>query len=546
MTTPMPDDQTPVVQAMPPSNADTASSQDAGTGQAEADIKPNRWQQLGAFIRGASDKSAVGIPGVISEDPGWLARRAETELQGLKDSGQPKISADQANKMYPGMPEPFNEPVDPNVAKMQYDWQQKRQANAEWAARGGEAPWTQGAVGIAAGFVDPANIALGVATGGLSRVAGVASGVRNIFLQNLAINAVLGAGGYAQEKSEHQNPSAGEAASGAVEGAVGGTLFHYAASGLGNLLRSGLDAIRRTPPDIVQSNLRTVLTQVSENARPDVSTGQREVNLRAAGSRELPSPVSVADTAKVPFYGAKDSTGQSVPLSSFDAGPGLTLTRDSGRANSLAGNPGGSPGRIGEFRAPEGKYLDLEQANTSPEIKSFVDEIAKRADVPVPESTTAKDFITHLEGQAGIGNTPADILSQAQEIAKEQGYAGYRFMDDGGSGSQPVDHLHVFDSSLSPTREMEANPVYTPQISSSERLEDLKSQTGEEAKSIYSPEQAQEIHDFHHEKPLNAEAIHPEYMDPVVQEIHDTAMQLLQEWAMSLYSNVLLAVKVKF
>jgi hypothetical protein len=104
----------------------------------------------------------------MSDEPGALMRR---RVQGQMEDelvrrGASKITAAEANERFPGMPVAFKEDEFPEVAQLKWDDHQRRLKLAEWSDRGGGSPWgSELAVGLLGGFLDPLNLAVGVATG---------------------------------------------------------------------------------------------------------------------------------------------------------------------------------------------------------------------------------------------------------------------------------------------------------------------------------------------------------------------------------------------
>ncbi len=95
-----------------------------------------------------------------------------------------------------------------------------------------------------------------------------------------------------------------------------------------------------------------------------------------------------------------------------------------------------------------------------------------------------------------IGNYPADILAKAQEIAKKQGFSGYRFPGEAGE----ADHIHVFDPA-EPHAVHPVDAIDSPSMTTDQRSQGLKDSTALETKSYYDPATEKEIHDFRHGSP---------------------------------------------
>lgn len=522
MTDPAPD-QEPVVAVAPQAPAQgnlneppvpqPAAREDMATsGEESQSIHATRGEQAAAFFKQAITQGPIG----------WMGEAIKEKDAHLYDqfASTPKLTPEEANKQYPGMPEAFSKPIDPGVAKLQFERFSKLQSIQNWAASGGPAPFTQFGVSLGAGFVDPVNIAVTLMTGGLSKAVGLGQGIKAVVAQNLLANTALGAAEYAAEKEGHLNPDFGGSVEGVLKSTLVGVGIHYSAAAIARAFKSGIDSVRNTPKDLVDQNVRTVMAQQEAGFKHDVSYGQAEATARARGDIEgqTSSLRFNPETSQGTLYAARDGQGRSVDLNGKELGPGTSLTKNGGTANSAASVPGGESGLVGRFEIPaETKLLDLEQSTYSDEAQALIQAIGKEFEINVD---TVKDQPLDNFLQVVDDKLPPGALETVQKIAQSMGYEGFKFQDG----------AHLFNHEATPTETMRANPDAVPQSNEASRLEAYQQTTEPEKSQVYTPEQEQEIHTFRHGPPLNA-GFTPEYMDPIVQETYDSARAKLDQWA---------------
>jgi hypothetical protein len=502
------------------------------SGEAEKDIVPSTASRWKTVIDQTSDKLPIGLPG--SESPGAFVRaKVQMDLEAQqRDNGVLKVPAEQLNKQYPGLPRPFNEAMYPAVADLIYSDFQRRQKLSEWSARGGGSPTgSEFLTGLAGGFLDPVNLSLGIMTGGAASALGVPASVGSIFAQNLAVNAATGLPTYLQEKKERQDVSLGDAAKQAVEGAVGGTLFHYGLHALFSpieTLKKASDIVRRTPEDIRAQNLRTVVEQHEAGLVPNLEAQSVALTSRLAGdTRGVDNPYVHGDInhpSELTYYAGKTASGAPVETQAF--GPGLYGEADGARINNQVSNPGGGdPGHIAELNVENGqKFLNLDQPASTPEaqkvIKSLESALGFDFKETFPEDATLKEIIRDVNAQVLDGHLPEDTHQSIQDVVKAQGYDGYQFINDT-IPDRPSHGLMLFDQNHPISGEFKANPEITPVLGDAERLRIKQAQETSGTASVNSnPEIDRQLRVFQDQASLNST---PEYMDPFVKEMSDSA-----------------------
>lgn len=524
----------PVQALNPPSVPLNTRSEDLVSGVQEKEIIPTTTQKIGAVLGLTSDKSAFGIPfpGLADESPGALLRaRAESLANDeAQQKGVARISPDEANKRFPGMPVSFNEPVNPFVAELQYNSQKHREKMQEWASRGTPLPWgVETAVGIAGGVFDPVNLMSMYLTGGASKALGLSRTVLSTFGENLAINAATGVISYKQEKQEHQDVSLSDAAQQAVFGAVGGTALHYAAGAVFRALNGAADHIRRTPKDIQEQNLKSAMAQHESGSVIDITPSNIEVSSRARGDMEgqrsqyrfTPSE----HPSDRPYYAAQGSDG--IPADYLNLGPGIQAVDDGMVANNRISVEGGKVAQMDV--PPDAKMLDIEQPASSMDQK-FIQELEKKSDIKIDiqQGESIKDVLSRLGQMAESGDAPHDILSQVQDLAKTEGYSGYKYvLGDEASGTQK-NGIHLFDENHQPTDISIGDPALTPTRSGSDIEAQNQRMNDPAASKYHTAETEKAIHDYKHESSLNST---PDYMDPIIKEQYESTLAMLDEMA---------------
>lgn len=513
MTDPVPDQQpaTPTVAPTMPGPAAGSFQHLNTSGEAGDALHPSWAQEMLARFKQSQDPSTTDeflyehAPEIVK---GATMGYAEIPIV------LPKISAEEANKRYPGMPQAFSEPIDPDVARSQYDHYQKKKNLEDYIAAGSSYPVSGFLASLAGSFANPINLAAGLLTSGAGTLAGISRNLKNVAIENGVVNAGMAGIGYVAEKDQHLAPSLGDIPSQIAQGTVVGVGVHYAFAGMGKAFKQGVSQLKKTSPDIIENNLKTVHGQQELGATPNISVGEAEAAARARGDIEgQTSPLRfnpVNHPSEAPFYGAKSSEGP--PVNPKEIGPGISLSRNPGVANNLAGDGG----MVAKFDLPkEAKFLDVGKAMDSPEAQEFAKAVEEKTGVKLPTGVTVDDLFDSLT------QVSLEDAGKVQAAAKDLGYSGYNLDDK---------NVHLFDEKTPPSKVVPANPDLVPRNTEDTRREAFRESIRPENAQTYTPELAKEVHEFHHARPLNAPA-EPEYMDPVVKEAHDSAMNQLQEWA---------------
>lgn len=489
---------------------------------------------MDSFMNSLKQVSHGDALGFIPGEPGSLLRRANEYLVESDSNAKPKLGVDEANAKAKsaGSSISFNEPTNPDIVDLRINEDKHQQFLKDWGDRLGSHPFLGFAAGLVGGF-SPANIALGMVSGGLSEFAGVSAGLRSVFLQNLAINAATNTAGYYQEKREGTQPTIGDKALETVEGALGGTVFHYAVKGLVSAFGSGRDYLSKLSPDVREQVMKEAIVKEELGVKQSPSSYTPMIEARSRGDIEGgTSPyrfTPMEHPSDRAMYSAKNSNGANV----FDhpLGPGTDLTDNAAYKNHQVSHPGGDAGQLGEHQLPpDGKYLDIDQSASVPGVKKFEAEIEEKlgGKLNIQEGETIKDVLTRLDGLVSTGEAPKDILSQIQEIAKQEGFEGYKHTLGEDLAGNKQNAVHLFDEKAMPNKIMDANPDVTPKLTPEQLRAKNAALDHPENGKYYDENQTQKIRELSHGKPTNSV---PDEQFKINQESYQTARAQLDQRA---------------
>lgn len=496
---------------LPPTQKDLSSEafQDGSMGK---EIEPSWWSDL------ANRAITAGEGSTFSQATEWLDQRiAQTKDDIL---GVAKISPEDANKQFPGMPEPFTKPVDPAVARIQYDRYQSMRLRQQWAMHGGEHPWEDFGLGVAVGAVDPLNIALGVATEGASELAGLGALAEGSFARQVALsaakNTVLGGGlaaaSYEFEKSQHTAPDMASTLEWGAAQIVGMTALH---AGWIKVFGESEALQKATPKDLQGEAGRTAIGQEESGAKVDTTPQALEARSRAAGEMEgQNSPYrfqNLQHPSDKPFYAAVDNDGNHVQLAHTEHG--FHAVDDPMAANHMAGEGG----KVGQVDIPkESKFIDAKEPLPEDVLKIAEDAIKNTGEEFSPEELEhlkelpAEEVLKALSQTGEAGNIPPELGN----ALKEAGYAGIRYTATD-ELNRPVHNGVVLFDPPKPSRIWQADPELAKSVPDAQKEAFLERSMGPDASKTATPEIERELHDFKHEAPLNSK---PDYLDPILEE----------------------------
>ena len=216
-------------------------------------------------------------------------------------------------------------------------------------------------------------------------------------------------------------------------------------------------------------------------------------------------------------------------------GTGTQLTSSSDAANNKVANPEGSkPGHIAETSVAPEKLLNTDKsaaADYESKDGSFLKALEEKTGVSLENLVGGEqsigDVVKNLGEWAGHEGVPEDILQQAQDVAKTQGFEGYSLLRKDADGS-PIDHVaHMFDENYPITGQVsQANPDIVPKLPADTEKPGPEA-TQNPPGSVYStPEVDKEVHDLKHGQSLNST---PDYMDPFVEQMESQATDQLKQ-----------------
>jgi hypothetical protein len=286
-------------------------------GESQLGVQPTYWQKF--WSQAGSDFSAAPSMAL-----GMLDLQGSLIQEGIM-SGQNKLTPDQANKLYPGLPEPFTHSVYPDVAKLIFDENNKKKRLQAWTDRGPELG--TGARFAAGAFtaLDPLNImggfAAGEVTGGLGIARGLKGGLRGIgavFGENLAVNTAGTLPGLAVEKVQQQKLASGyDIGANVVGGAALGTGLHLA---LDAAFGRAANEAQHISAAEHEKNLKAAIEQHEAGAKIDMTPAEtlrtvKETGLPAKGIPPEHTYLKIDDPRQVYYYTPVDPQSQWVGAS---------------------------------------------------------------------------------------------------------------------------------------------------------------------------------------------------------------------------------------
>lgn len=493
-------------------------------GELEAGLGPvDAWDRYRAAMVLQVADAPVGVPGVLPDDmlggslTRWVARQsAETELARL---GRAKKSPEELNAMYPGMPKAFSEPQYAETAQIQWDEHKRKQQFRNYIERGGgNGFFMELAAGLPAAL-DPINLTMGLATGGISRAMGFAPGIATSLVENTVGNLAADIPSAAALNSEHQDVNYVTTALGSLGSAVGATALH---AGLGYIFRkTKAEIVKRMPKEEVTTAVSTAVAQTEMNARvnvrPQIELLQRRL-WGATATGELPGPQQLLTgpgETRIQ-YGAHAPDGASLALLK-DHGDGLYLSDTPHAPNNIAVDPSSpNAGTVVQYEVPKGlKLLETDRALAAPDMAEFKAKLEEKLGengtriLGDTKSMTISDLVDEVTRLNESKLLPKNGTELVKEVAQETGYRGLvdRATHEGRVVSEST---YLFDKNDAKPIEMrDADRAATPQV----KPEDLKAQAeqsmGETQRRLYDQKAKEEIAKVESQK-ASLEAQQPE------------------------------------
>jgi hypothetical protein len=502
--TPLPQDQVGLQTQLTPSVDPTLGSKAAfKAGDLEAGIGPaTAWDKYKAAMELAISDAPTGVPGLGADDlinGTWTraAARWATERQ-LDAEGRTKISPQEANQKYPGMPKPFNEPIHEEIASLQWSENERKNKYREYIRRGGGLNAAEEMLTGAPTMLDPVNVLAAMATGGAAKALGVGKSVTANLAENAISNLAVDVPTHFMQKAEGQDPSIEATVFGSLGGAMLGTAAHYAGSAMWKKLSRMKDNL---PTSLKEEGIRTAVAQVAMGKNVDVEHIVAQNELRRSGVAENVDPRQVgAPLEQGTVFGAHGSDGANIPLSDHGV-DGVHVTEHPDVANNVASNPDGlTSGSVVRYKLDENaKLLELDKP-ASPDLKTSIEsklgpELASKLDIT--EKTTPNEIMDQL---MMLNKKEIDAPKLLQETATDLGYHGFSetAMHEGQPSHQ---NKTIFDESkLTPIEQTMADKSTTPSLTPDERGAFAEKTLAPESSRHYDQKIVDEIHQLQAEK----------------------------------------------
>jgi hypothetical protein len=440
---------------------------------------------------------------------GLLARWGA--LRDAENQGGTKLSPEEANARYPGMPVPFREPTNPYVAQLLYDREQERQELARKVTLGPQDTWQQTknfGVGLAAHMTDPiefgAGAVIGWGVGGaLVRTAWgarLAAAGESSFLARTALNTIeAGSGNLVQNVAQEIGVKEIGDMEGIkydpVEGMKGLALSTFFGTALGVGIKEGSFRmgryLRNTSPEADLAVLRSQMGEYNEGLKPNVAPLTEALAKETdVGPKDFPGKFNYAyekitpETIKDRRFFLPNTTGDVLTADSVrpitdTVGEGAHLTDSPGVANAAASRSmSDAPAHVVEIDPANIRPLDLDARLPDDVRESFAEVLHKIVSDydKAMDKHSGLDIMNAIHQAVDNGDLPASTIKDLQAELKAKGYNA--FLTDGSrvgdNPHSPHNLLTLFDdpSELKTKGVYEADPGVRKEPSS-ESLRDI-------------------------------------------------------------------------
>ncbi len=379
-----------------------------------------------------------------------MYQRWDSERDGEK-YGVTKLSPDEANRRYPGLPQPFTEPVNPMVAKLIFDENARRRTDGAWAASGDSLGFVSNMLIGAATFIgDPVNLAtMGLAA---PRIAGLGiSGLKAVILENAAISSGSQLLTGINRKQQRDEIPTSEAIGSILENTAFGTAFHYGLQYIAPRMKEAGEYIKKNSPEQAKLIIGRFGKNVDAGQQVSIADKALDQAKQEAGRVPVGSGLEHVHNEDINlettqfFTPIKD--GKPVPIAND---LGLSIAVD---------NPN-SARNVGEsvrVLTPKGEFLKLDTSLDNPEVAAVLEKL-KTAGVKIelPKGSDVEHLIMAAQES---GN-----LKAVHDAFKESGFSGYRDTV-AYHGVDVSNRLHVFDpesSNYSESIPVDPDKVYNP------------------------------------------------------------------------------------
>lgn len=468
---------------------------------------------------------------------GLLARHMA--LKELESTGAKPISADEANKLYPFMDEPFREDINPYVAKMKADDYIQRQELQEKIALGPQDGWTkakQFGVGALAHMMDPLEFVaaqgVGLALGGLAvqgalgaraaqasragtlgYTAGEALG--SSLVENIGIE---GAQKFVENEEGIVDPrTKGQIATDVVVGSLFETALQAAPKAFRSTGPSLKSFLKQTSPEadrvIVGQVIHAADTGVIPNLEPMVKSLAQETSVDGKLVSYDYVPIKpdpqtrVASLEGKKFYIATKAIDPDAPTAALgdSFGFGTHLTDHPGVANAAAARGmADQVGGVSEVEISSLKPLDIEEPFPTELQESLLETLKTIEGMEGldPNTSTAKEFLLKINDLVEEGIATIDSSIKVKQQIQAAGYDSLISNGKTRAGFEHTPHNQITlldDTKIKQVADYDANPEIRNDPKGSD-LDEYKQQFEKPKKFLEDPDtyqkQVAELEEF--------------------------------------------------
>lgn len=456
--------------------------------------QPTRWENFWTNTRLESMDAPVG--GLVTDELGAWTRGVNLKVMEWEQEAtlQKKISAEEANALFPELEVKFTEPVYKDIATVIAATQKRRSDMLQTMARGYQLGSVLKFAGTAlAQGSDPTNLVAGTAVGGAFKMAGVTSTAFKVMVAEETIgNALTEFVTVPALQKEMRDYGIKDAAVNALAGGVFGAGLRKGFGALASKVKERLKAGKPTPPT---PEPETPTQQIHESMPPEAN---RQAVALAAEQMELGKPVDVshivehqralesgAVSAKavqsegfVPYQfkpvadvveiHAPMRDGIPVQSGEGKIADGYVVTDNPHVADNIAGSGEGlNTVTVTSLDTTKTKLLDLDspvEASTLEKLSQITSELGDNVDSLVPG-----DYVNSALNYA-IETGDLEPLLNMQEVLKNLGFAGYKYVAKSDMGEPLHNVFEFFDKpaelAAGQTRQVrrEAIPEMSPEI----------------------------------------------------------------------------------
>ena len=430
------------------------------SGTIEETVRPTWGENLLSQIEENFRQTGFGLPVGDLQGP-FAYEVAETIQNKLNDfNGKRKISAEEANQLYPGMPTPFQGDIYIEVAQMRYDSVQKRRKLLDWMSRGPELGLGSQIIAGIPTALEPTTLGATIATGGIFKGVSVAKQ----FGINVAENIAIDIPSHLLQRSRQQET---QTVSETLAGSFGGAL-------LGTAISKSIDfagkRLSHLPPEVRDRAIKEAIVQSEEGKRIN-SSYLDSSNTELKGGRTegfTDTNYKYQNFENVPdrlFYSAQRAVdGQNVS-SEIGFGKGLFVVDDPSAARNLTGVPTSeTAGTVRELSIPPpDKLLDIDKSLDDPSVSSVKTFFEEKFGKELPQDVrTVKQALEYLDQRIISETKPESLRTDLNDKLQKEGVEGYRYTEQRVDGITD-NRAFIFDENKAVVRnESEVNNKELP------------------------------------------------------------------------------------